>query len=264
LSHNRIVKKYTIIKFLEEGGHSDTEIIRMTGSTDPYFRKVKSLWKTGKKLETNNMASAKDNNSHDILHKNKPDVTQVAQLKECDKLTRDERKAVWSMFGPGKTPADVIRRYGFTPEVIESEYKKYLAFVGRDFSGIQRNVLELATRYIDFVQLSVDEKKEWKEVTDKFSKAGELSNSQFVFLLDINNKAWFYRGRDSIKNASLELPKGLSRPTCKYCNGPLDGVVVNYTDPFGRAVIEDLRIRGWCHRECKLAVRQSNETAKQS
>src|SRR6188472_971933 len=131
-------KKAQIIKLLSEGNHSTKNIARIVGTTEAY------VWKEKSKLKTRGFLISRD--TEVISKTSQLNIYSNNTLLSVPQLDTEGLKKLYSEFGIGKKPAEIIAKNGFHPEVVENEYQRFSRLTEHDVDALQRKF------FLDFNQ----------------------------------------------------------------------------------------------------------------
>jgi len=113
-------KKEKIIKLLSEGNYTAKNIAKMVGTTEAYVWKEKSKLKTAGLLIKRDTEVISRTSQLNIYNSNNNSLLNIPQLAP------EGLSKLYTEFRLGKRPAQVISEYGFHPELVESEYQRFL------------------------------------------------------------------------------------------------------------------------------------------
>ncbi len=213
-------KKEQIIKLLSEGNHSTKNIARIVGTTEAY------VWKEKSKLKTRGILISRD--TEVISKTSQLNIYSNNTLLSVPQLDTEGLKKLYSEFGIGKKPAEIIAQNGFHPEVVENEYQRFSRLTGDDFAALQRKF------FVDFNQglaTSTKNNNTAKPLVEKYNKDGKLTIDEFITLIKLMLNEKYQVGKDSvIQNITNGiLPDGWKAETCINCNKPIAGTIMDPT-----------------------------------
>lgn len=120
----------------------------------------------------------------------------------------------------GKRPAEVIAEYGFHPELVESEYQRFLRLEEYDIESLQNKFF---LHFKEDLQSTSD--YTIKSFLEKYRTNGRLTIAEFVNLTE-----WLLAERYRLGKISAiwglvngELPDGWEAVLCMNCNKPIGG-----------------------------------------
>jgi hypothetical protein len=156
-------------------------------------------------------------------------------------------KKLYSEFGTGKKPAQIIAENGFHPELVENEYQRFSRFTGDDVAALQRKF------FVDFNQgLATTNNNTTKRLVEKYNKEGKLTIDEFITLIKLMLNEKYQVGKDSVTHNIINgiLPDGWKAETCITCNKPITGSIVDPTKKL-RMTISDSFIP-LTHSSCRV------------
>jgi hypothetical protein len=156
-------------------------------------------------------------------------------------------KKLYSEFGTGKKPAQIIAENGFHPELVENEYQRFSRFTGDDVAALQRKF------FVDFNQgLATTNNNTTKRLVEKYKKDGKLTIDEFITLIKLMLNEKYQAGKDSVFNNIINgiLPYGWKAETCIRCNKPITGSIVDPSKEL-RITISDNSIP-LTHSSCRV------------
>jgi hypothetical protein len=187
-------KKEEIIKLLEDG-LAPNEIARRLDTTVAYVYRTKCVLKNGKLT----IVSTRKNSTKVSL--------QVEQnhLLSLPPLAEEDVERIYGHFRAGSKPWDIIHAYGFNPEAVELEHRRFLRMQEQELDFSRRALLEAIVQ-----RVGDDSTTETIQLANQFRKNGNLTDEEARLLL-------FYLGAEqrSVVIASLvaEISKQSSQQT---------------------------------------------------
>jgi len=211
-------KKAQIIKLLSEGNHSTKNIARIVGTTEAY------VWKEKSKLKTRGFLISRD--TEVISKTSQLNIYSNNTLLSVPQLDTEGLKKLYSEFGIGKKPAEIIAQNGFHPEVVENEYQRFSRLTGDDVDALQRKF------FLDFNQglaTANNNNNTTNRLVEKYNKEGKLTIDEFITLIKLMLNEKYRAGKDSVINNIINgiLPDGWKVETCMNCSKPITGSIVD-------------------------------------
>jgi len=146
---------------------------------------------------------------------------------------------LYTEFRLGKRPAQVISEYGFHPELVESEYQRFLRL---------ENEYDTYTLQIKFFQtfeqeLLSSKNKEVNLLVEKYRKDGKLVADDFIGLIKmILNEGYIVGKVSAIDDVMNNIPPvGWEAGRCINCNDVLKQCMENPTKK-SRIILSDTSI----------------------
>jgi transposase len=211
-------KREQIIKLLSEGNHSTKNIARIVGTTEAY------VWKEKSKLKTRGLLISRD--TEVISKTSQLNIYSNNTLLSVPQLDTEGLKKLYSEFGIGKKPAEIIAENGFHPELVENEYQRFSRLTEHDVDALQRKF------FLDFNKgLATTNNNTTKRLVEKYNKEGKLTIDEFITLIKLMLNEKYQVGKDSvIQNITNGiLPDGWKAETCINCNKPIAGTIMDPT-----------------------------------
>jgi biotin operon repressor len=203
-------KREKIRQLLSEGNHSAKDIARIAGTTEAYVWKEKSKLKTAGFLIRRDTAVISKTSQVNIYTNNR-----LLNLPELDK---DGVSKLYKEFLLGKRPAEVIAEYGFHPELVESEYQRFLRLEEYDIEALQNKFFlhfkEALQNTSDFTT---------KSLLEKYRNNGKLTIAEFINLTKSLLDERYRLGKISAIRGLVngDLPDGWDAVLCLNCNKPI-------------------------------------------
>jgi hypothetical protein len=209
-------KKEQIIKLLSEGNHSTKNIARIVGTTEAY------VWKEKSKLKTRGILISRD--TEVISKTSQLNIYSNNTLLNLPQLDTEGLKKLYSEFGIGKKPAEIIAQNGFHPEVVENEYQRFSRLTEHDVDALQRKF------FVNFNQdLVTANNNTTNRLFEKYNKEGKLTIVEFITLIKLMLNEKYQVGKDSVIH-NIEngiLLDGWKVDSCMNCNQPIIGSIVD-------------------------------------
>ena len=233
-------KREQIIKLLSEGNHSTKNIARIVGTTEAY------VWKEKSKLKTRGFLISRD--TEVISKTSQLNIYSNNTLLSVPQLDTEGLKKLYSEFGIGKKPAEIIAQNGFHPEVVENEYQRFSRLTGDDADALQRKF------FLDLNQGLVTSTKNNNTANlliEKYNKEEKLTIDEFIILIKLMLNEKYRAGKDSVINNIKNgiLPDGWKVETCIRCNKPITESIMDPTKKL-RITISDTFIP-LTHSSCR-------------
>ena len=232
-------KKAQIIKLLSEGNHSTKNIARIVGTTEAY------VWKEKSKLKTRGILISRD--TEVISKTSQLNIYSNNTLLSVPQLDTEGLKKLYSEFGIGKKPAEIIAQNGFHPEVVENEYQRFSRLTEHDVDALQRKF------FVDFNQAlaTANNNNTTNRLVEKYNKYGKLTIDEFITLIKLMLNEKYRAGKDSVINNIINgiLPDAWKVETCIRCNKPITESIMDPTKKL-RITISDTFIP-LTHSSCR-------------
>lgn len=118
------------MKLLSAGNNSTKDIARIVGTTEAY------VWKEKSKLKASGLLIRRDTEL--ISKTSQLNVYTNNSLLNVPQLDQEGLMKLYSQFLVGKKPPEVIAEYGFHPELVESEYQRFVRLAEYDIDSLQK------------------------------------------------------------------------------------------------------------------------------
>jgi biotin operon repressor len=212
-------KREQIIKLLSEGNHSTKNIARIVGTSEAY------VWKEKSKLKTRGFLISR--NTEVISKTSQLNIYSNNTLLGVPQLDTEGLKKLYSEFGIGKKPAQIVAENGFHPELVENEYQRFSRLTEHDVDALQRKF------FLDFKGLATtnNNNNTTNRLVEKYNKDGKLTIDEFITLIKLMLNEKYQTGKDSVINNIINgiLPDGWKVETCINCNKPITGSMMDPT-----------------------------------
>jgi biotin operon repressor len=203
-------KREKIQQLLSEGNHSTKDIARIVDTTEAY------VWKEKSKLKSAGFLIRRD--TEVISKTSQVNIYTNNRLLNLPELDQDGVSKLYNEFLFGKRPAEVIAEYGFHPELVESEYQRFLRLEEYDIESLQNKF---------FVHLKQDLQSTnnltIKSLLEKYKTNGKLTIAEFInltkWLLDERYRSGKIAAIRGLLNGNL--PDGWEAVLCINCKKPL-------------------------------------------
>ena len=132
----------------------------------------------------------------------------------------------YSQFLVAKKPPEVIAEYGFHPELVESEYQRFVRLAEYDIDSLQKKFL------LEFRQdLPITSDYTINSFLEKYRKDGKLTIDEFIKFIDSLLNEKYRLGKvsaidDLLSGTALD---GWATALCLNCNKPIPGCMVDAT-----------------------------------
>jgi biotin operon repressor len=203
-------KREKIQQLLSEGNHSTKDIARIVDTTEAY------VWKEKSKLKSAGFLIRRD--TEVISKTSQVNIYTNNRLLNLPELDQDGVSKLYNEFLFGKRPAEVIAEYGFHPELVESEYQRFLRLEEYDIESLQNKF---------FVHLKEDLQSTnnltIKSLLEKYKTNGKLTIAEFInltkWLLDERYQSGKIAAIRGLVNGNL--PDGWEAVLCINCKKPI-------------------------------------------
>jgi transposase len=232
-------KREKIIKLLSEGNHSTKNIARIVGTTEAY------VWKEKSKLKTRGFLISRD--TEVISKTSQLNIYSNNTLLSVPQLDMEGLKKLYSEFGIGKKPAEIIAENGFHPELVENEYQRFSRLTEHDVDALQRKF------FLDFNQgLATTNNNTTNLLVEKYNKDGKLTIDEFITLIKLMLNEKYQGGKASLIHNIINgiIPDGWEEEACIRCNKTIIGSIVDPSKKL-RITISDNSIP-LTHSSCRV------------
>jgi hypothetical protein len=225
-------KKQIIRMMLDQGERTDEEIARLAGTTTANVYKEKSHYakETGKKFtvtkEPTNVKTSSSSTPGGAITTTTLTTKKLSVEFEHNQhvvvspLDQEKLRILYAAFEAGNDPAQIIKEYGFNPEAVEIEYRRYLRIKKCIPIGIIEKILD-ALPPLDSA---------FEKVKKKLIETKELDYRELKDALSANDSYQMIQGfnillGEVLMNRYILLPQSASRPLCSYCGLPVHGII---------------------------------------
>ena len=211
-------KKEKILKLLSAGNNSTKDIARIVGTTEAY------VWKEKSKLKASGLLIRRD--TEVISKTSQLNVCTNSSLLNVPQLDQEGLMKLYSQFLVGKKPPEVIAEYGFHPELVESEYQRFVRLAEYDIDSLQKKF------FLEFRQdLLTTSNCTINSLLEKYRKDGKLTIDEFIQLIKSLQNEKYRLGKVSAIDdlVSGNAPDGWVPALCLNCNKPIPGCMVDAT-----------------------------------
>lgn len=171
-------------------------------------------------------------------------------LLSVPQLDTEGLKKLYSEFGTGKKPAQIIAENGFHPELVENEYQRFSRLTGDDVDALQKKF------FLDFNQglATTNNNNTTNRLVEKYNKDGKLTIDEFITLIKLMLNEKYQAGKASLIHNIINgfVPDGWEVEACISCNKPITGAIMDPTKKL-RITISDSSIPV-THSSCKVSV----------
>jgi biotin operon repressor len=209
-------KREKIRQLLSEGNHSAKDIARIVGTTNAY------VWKEKSKLKTAGCLIQRD--TEVISKTSQLNIYTNNRLLNLPELDQGGVSKLYDEFLFGRRPAEVIAEHGFHPELVESEYQRFLRLEEYDIGSLQNKF------FLHFKEaLQSTNNFTIKSFLEKYRTNGKLIIAEFINLTE-----WLLAERYRLGKISAirdlvngDLPDGWEAVPCMNCNKPILGCMTD-------------------------------------
>lgn len=261
---NKPESKRQLIWRLVAEGHPPKDIAARLNTSVENVWKEKSLLKSrgGLVVSRSTMQQSKKQNEMILfsqgleqLDRNSMELQKVKSRRRSEPmgylldiplLSSDDLKILYSEFKAKKKPIDIIAEYGFHPEAVEIEYRRFNDLSERDSDELLRSI-------ILYVSGRGYEKKYAKNSTlrkliDNYNQKGCLTNMEILELLGQYIKEEVdQKSKLMLFDPTSRLPDGFRRLRCSNCDNPHLDVIVRDKLPLGKEVANRYDGKARCH-----------------
>ena len=148
-------------------------------------------------------------------------------------------------FKSGKKPIDILAEYGFHPEAVEIEYRRFIELSERDNDELLKQLM------LNVIQKGYEKEPvrniKIKTLIDRYHQRGYLSKNEISELLALYIEAEVQDEIDlSLLDPDRRLPRGFRRLRCSNCNNTHIGVIVHDKLPLGRELVDRYDEKALC------------------
>ena len=209
-------KREKIRQLLSEGNHSAKDIARIVGTTEAY------VWKEKSNLKTAGFLIQRD--TEVISKTSQLKIYTNNRLLNLPELDQGGVRKLYHEFRLGKRPAEVIAEYGFHPELVESEYQRFLRLEEHDIESLQNKFF---LHFKEDLQSTSD--FTIKSFLEKYRTNGKLTIAEFInFTKGLLAERYRFGKISAILGlVNGELPDGWKAVLCMNCNKPIIGCMTD-------------------------------------
>lgn len=167
-------------------------------------------------------------------------------LIDIPQLDSEGLMILYREFKSGKKPIDILAEYGFHPEAVEIEYRRFIELSERDndelLKQLMLNVIQKGYEKEPVRNINI------KTLIDRYHQRGYLSKNEISELLALYIEAEVQDEIDlSLLDPDRRLPMGFRRLRCSNCNNTHIGVIVHDKLPLGRELVDRYDEKVLCH-----------------
>ncbi|MFZ0326711.1 MAG: hypothetical protein WBQ25_20285 [Nitrososphaeraceae archaeon] len=262
LPANSTNKKQRIWALVSDGKYPPEQIASMVGTTVEYVWKETSRFKkatiggsdvvsrstTGiskRKEETSVIVKGRSGGEQGIREISIPNnqdrmraidgffyTNKPNHYLDIPRMVSGELKTLYSEFSAGKKPIEIIADHGYHPDIVESEYHRFLRLTDRDINALLSSII------IDCETFSKPT-EELKNLIKEYRNKGYLDNDDICELLRLKSE----HERESelallTFDPNERLPRGVVKLRCNLCNSPIPGVILDSASGIGRIILD--------------------------
>jgi hypothetical protein len=127
-------------------------------------------------------------------------------------MESSDLKTLYNEFNAGKKPVNVIANFGYHPEIVESEYGRFLRLSGIDIDALLKHIIADCGRILE-------PSGELKRLVDKYRKEGNFWNQGIRELLPLKSE---HECQSKLGNSKFvpeqPLPDRIVPLKCNQCN----------------------------------------------
>ena len=218
-----MTKKAMIRQLLDKGDYTEVEIARLADTTLDNVRKEKSVYskEIGRKITLSKESKEVQRSPQGtvVSKTERMSIELERDLLSVPPLTAEQLKVMYTYFREGKLPGEVIKDTGYHPVAVEIEYERFL----RTDKSVPS---QIALRIFDCI---VD-KDVAKVIKEKFDATGVLTFEELESVMaSIQFDPYFKKFNEylctHLMTPSAPLPDFCARPICRYCLGPVEGII---------------------------------------
>ena len=253
-------KKQRIWALVSDGNYSPDEIASKVGTTIEYVWKETSRYKkarTGTGLVMSKTMELSKRKAETSIFLQQSDLSQggtqdfsvsksQAQIIPADninlnsksdrflnlpKMESSDLKMLYNEFNAGKKPVDVIAKFGYHPEIVESEYGRFLRLSGIDIDALLKHIITDCGRIME-------PSGELKRLVDKYHEEGKFRNEDIYKLLSLKSEhEWQSSLIVSIRVPMEAYPDKIVPLKCSLCKKTIPGALINSKFELGTNIL---------------------------
>lgn len=160
----------------------------------------------------------------------------IDYLLDIPLLSSDDLKTIYREFKAGKKPIDIMAEYGFHPEAVEIEYRRFKDLSERDSDELLRSIMLNVTG--KGYEKEPARNSTIKKLIEDYHQKGYLTNMEILELLGQYTKEEVDQRLDfMVFDQSSRLPSGFRRLRCSNCDNKHLDVIVHDKFPLGKEVV---------------------------
>jgi hypothetical protein len=245
-------KRQQIWRLVSEG-HSPKDIAARLNTSVENVWKEKSMLKSRGGLVVSRSTTQQSKKQNEMIlfspgleqvDLNSTELQKVKSRKRSDPtdylldippLSSDDLKTLYSEFKAKKKPIDIMAEYGFHPEAVEIEYRRFNDLSERDSDELLRSIM----LYVSGKGYEKEPAKNstLKKLIDSYNQKGCLTNMEILELLGQYTKEEVDQRLDlMVFDSTSRLPGGFRRLRCSNCDNTHLDVIVHDKLPLGKEV----------------------------
>jgi hypothetical protein len=147
------------------------------------------------------------------------------------KMESSDLKTLYNEFNAGKKPVDVIANFGYHPEIVESEYGRFLRLSGIDIDALLKHIIADCGRILE-------PSGELKRLVDKYHKEGNFRNEDIYELLSLKSQHECQSSLVISIRVPVELyPDNIVPLKCSQCKKSIPGALINSKFELGTNIL---------------------------
>lgn len=147
-------------------------------------------------------------------------------------MVSGELKTLYTDFSAGGKPIERIADDGYHPDIVESEYHRFLRLTDRDIDALLSSII------IDCDTFSKPT-EELKNLIKEYRSNGYLDNDDIYELLRLKSE---HEEESELALLTFDpnerLPRGIIKLRCNLCNSAIPGVILDPTSELGKRILD--------------------------
>jgi hypothetical protein len=239
-----------IAKMLLDGdnNYSAREIARLVGTTEGNVFKEKSRLKATGILRDHRFTVLSHSVGDETLTLARAEAKTLVSRSDLTPLTdippmgQEDLKKLYAEFQNGRTPVEVIAKYGYNPALVEYEYNRFCRMNGLNLGTLPHDLAGV----LKAKNLGIS-----RAILQDIEKDSIKSNDDIRNIFDFTSTSSHSAGRLSvIEHMKRGDPVYTFKPlTCVICQKPMRGALVEFESEIGRKLLQSMGL-GAAHDEC--------------
>ena len=232
-------KRQQIWRLVSDGSMTPKDIALKVGTSVENVWKEKSLLKSREGLVLSRSTTQKSKKQSEMILFNPEehgDRSSTAPMQvrsrvstglidyliDIPHLGSEDLKTLYREFKSGKKPIDILAEYGFHPEAVEIEYRRFRELSERDSDELLRRIM------LKVIDRGYEEDPAMKMLIDLYRQRGYLTNTEILEVLTHYRRKEIEQEIDFLGlDVSRRLPSGFRRIKCSNCDNLHIDVIVN-------------------------------------
>jgi hypothetical protein len=159
-------------------------------------------------------------------------------LIDIPQLDSEGLRTLYREFKSGKKPIDILAEYGFHPDTVEIEYRRFMQLSERDSDELLRRIM------LNMIQRGYENEpvrnRNIKALIDLYRQRGYLSHNEILDILALYTQEEVQEEIGLLAiDSERRLPEGFRRLRCGKCNEKLLDAILCDKLPLGKKMLDE-------------------------